>query len=240
MVSYPNFKKYLIYILIVLKRALIVFLLITILSVLSLRWISPPTTSFMLQHHFSAWLNDKKGFKMSYRFVELNKISLHAPIAVVAAEDQKFPVHWGFDLESIEEAWVERANGIRVRGASTISQQVAKNLFLWPGRSFLRKGVEAYFTVLIELLWPKRRIIEVYLNVAEFGNGVFGITAAGKTFFKKPPLRLTRWECALLAAVLPNPKRFRVNKPSSYVLRRTEWIYKEMDRLDRAKYLHNM
>jgi len=159
----------------------------------------------------------------------LNKISSHAPIAVVAAEDQKFPVHWGFDRESIEEAWIERANGIRVRGASTISQQVAntisqqvaKNLFLWPGRSLLRKGVEAYFTALIELLWPKRRIIEVYLNIAEFGNGVFGIAAAGKTFFKKPPIRLTRWECALLAAVLPSPKRFSAAKPSIYVLRRT-------------------
>ena len=240
MVSYPNFKKYLIFVLIVLKRALIVFLVITIFSVLALRWVSPPTTSFMLQHNFSAWLNDKKSFKISYRWVELNKISLHAPIAVVAAEDQKFPVHWGFDRESIEEAWVERANGIRVRGASTISQQVAKNLFLWPGRSFLRKGVEVYFTALIELFWPKRRIVEVYLNVAEFGNGVFGIAAAGKTFFKKPPIRLTRWECALLAAVLPNPKRFRAAKPSNYVLRRTEWIYKEMDRLDRAKHLQNM
>jgi len=240
MVSYHNPKKNLVSILIILKWVLIVFLVITILSVLSLRWMSPPTTSFMLQHNFSSWLNDKKSFKISYRWVDLNKISIHAPIAVVAAEDQKFPVHWGFDRESIEEAWVERANGIRVRGASTISQQVAKNLFLWPGRSFFRKGVEAYFTALIELLWPKSRIIEVYLNVAEFGNGVFGIAAAGKTFFQKPPIRLTRWECALLAAVLPNPKRFRAARPSNYVLRRTEWIYKEMDRLDRAKYLQNM
>jgi len=217
-----------------------VFLVITILSVLSLRWISPPTTSFMLQSNFNTWLNDKKNFKIRYRWVDLNKISLHAPIAVVAAEDQKFPVHWGFDRESIEEAWIERANGIRVRGASTISQQVAKNLFLWPGRSLLRKGVEAYFTALIELLWPKRRIIEVYLNIAEFGNGVFGIATAGKSFFKKPPIRLTRWECALLAAVLPNPKRFRAAMPSIYVLRRTAWIYKEMDRLDRAKCLKNL
>jgi len=217
-----------------------VFLVITILPVLSLRWISPPTTSFMLQQKFNAWWNDKKNFKIRYHWVDLNKISLHAPIAVVAAEDQKFPEHWGFDRESIEEAWVERANGIRVRGASTISQQVAKNLYLWPGRSFLRKGVEAYFTVLIELLWSKHRIIEVYLNIAEFGNGVFGIAAAGKTFFKKPPIHLTRWECALLAAVLPNPKRFRAARPSNYVLRRTASIHKEMDRLDRAKCLKNL
>ena len=177
---------------------------------------------------------------MTRTWENLNRISIHAPIAVVAAEDQKFPIHWGFDRESIEEAWVERANGIRVRGASTISQQVAKNLFLWPGRSFIRKGVEAYFTALIELFWPKRRIIEVYLNIAEFGNGIFGITAAGKTFFKKTPIRLTRRECALLAAVLPNPKRFRAARPSDYVLRRTEWIHKEMDRLDRAKHMNNL
>ena len=240
MVSYPNYKNLLRSSLIVLKRVLIVFLVITILPVLSLRWISPPTTSFMLQQKFNAWWNDTKNFKIRYRWVDLDKISLHAPIAVVAAEDQKFPVHWGFDRESIEEAWVERANGVRVRGASTISQQVAKNLYLWPGRSFLRKGVEAYFTVLIELLWSKHRIIEVYLNIAEFGNGVFGIAAAGKTFFNKPPIRLTRWECALLAAVLPNPKRFRAARPSSYVLRRTAWIHKEMDRLDRAKCLKNL
>ncbi len=240
MVSSNTFNNYFRSALKVLKRAIIVFLAITILPVFSLRWISPPTTSFMLQRNFNAWWNDKKNFKIRYQWVKLSKISPHAPIAVVAAEDQKFPVHWGFDRESIEEAWVERANGIRVRGASSISQQVAKNLFLWPGRSFLRKGVEAYFTVLIELLWPKHRIIEVYLNIAEFGNGVFGIAAAGKTFFKKPPIRLTRWECALLAAVLPNPKRFRAARPSNYVLSRTAWIYKEMDRLDRAKCLKNL
>ena len=240
MISSNTFNNYFKSALKVLKRAIIVFLAITILPVFSLRWISPPTTSFMLQRNFNAWWNDKKNFKIRYQWVKLSKISPHAPIAVVAAEDQKFPVHWGFDRESIEEAWVERANGIRVRGASSISQQVAKNLFLWPGRSFLRKGVEAYFTVLIELLWPKHRIIEVYLNIAEFGNGVFGIAAAGKTFFKKPPIHLTRWECALLAAVLPNPKRFRAARPSNYVLSRTAWIYKEMDRLDRAKCLKNL
>jgi len=224
----------------VLQRAIAVFLLVTVLLVLSLRWLPPPTTSFMLQRNFNAWWNDKKNFKIRYQWVKLSEISPHAPIAVVAAEDQKFPDHWGFDRESIEEAWIERANGIRVRGASSISQQVAKNMFLWPGRNFLRKGVEAYFTVLIELLWSKRRIIEVYLNIAEFGNGVFGIATASKTFFKKPPIRLTRWECALLAAVLPNPKRLRAGSPSSYVLSRTAWIHKEMARLDRAKHLKNL
>jgi monofunctional biosynthetic peptidoglycan transglycosylase len=240
MVSYLNFKKGLIGILTVLKRLILVFLAITILLVLPLRWVPPPTTSFMLQHQFKVWLKDKKYSKIRYQWVDLNNISIHAPIAVVAAEDQKFPMHWGFDRESIEEAWIERANGIRIRGASTITQQVAKNLFLWPGRSFLRKGVEAYFTTLIELLWPKRRIIEIYLNIAEFGNGVYGIKSAGKTFFKKPPRRLTRRECALLAAVLPNPKRLRAARPSNYVLKRTAWIHQEMDRLDRAKHMSNL
>lgn len=240
MVSYLNSKKYITGTLSILKWLIIVFLVITILSVLTLRWVSPPTTAFMLQHHFKTWLNDKKYFKVRYQWVDLGKMSIHAPIAVVAAEDQKFPTHWGFDRESIEEAWIERANGIRVRGASTITQQVAKNLFLWPGRSFIRKGVEAYFTALIELLWPKRRIIEIYLNIAEFGNGVFGIQAAGSTFFKKPPIRLTRWECALLAAVLPSPKRLCVARPSNYVLKRTAWIHQEMDRLDRARHMSNL
>ena len=129
MVSYPNFKNLLRSSLVVLKRVLIVFLVITIFPVLSLRWISPPTTSFMLQQKFNAWWNDKKNFKIRYQWVKLSEISPHAPIAVIAAEDQKFPDHWGFDRESIEEAWIERVNGIRARGASSISQQVAKNLF---------------------------------------------------------------------------------------------------------------
>jgi monofunctional biosynthetic peptidoglycan transglycosylase len=150
----------------------------------------------------------------------------------VAAEDQKFPFHWGFDRQAITDAWQERAAGTRVRGASTISQQVAKNLFLWPGKSFIRKGIEAYFTLLIEILWPKQRILEVYLNIAEFGNGIYGVNAASKTYFGKAPGRLKRRECALMAAVLPSPKRLRLSQPSDYVLNRSEWILQEMTRLN--------
>ena len=225
------------------KRTIIGVLLLTLLPVLALRWIDPPTTAFMLQERFKAWWNKDHRFKVRYQWVNWDRISPHAPLAVVAAEDQKFPDHWGFDREAITDAWQERIEGVRVRGASTISQQVAKNLFLWPGKSFIRKGIEAYFTVLIEILWPKQRILEVYLNIAEFGKGVFGVAAASRTFFGKSPHRLIREECALMAAVLPSPSRLRLDQPSDYVLRRSDWILEEMDRLDRIynqPYLYNL
>ena len=161
------------------------------------------------------------------RWVDWPQISPHAKVAVIAAEDQKFPEHHGFDLESINDALEERERG-RTRGASTISQQVAKNLFLWPGHSWARKGLEAYFTVLIETLWPKRRILEVYLNIAEFGSGVFGVGAASEVYFGKRAARLGAADAALLAAVLPSPKRMRVNAPSRYVRSRQDWILGQM------------
>ena len=159
---------------------------------------------------------------------------------MVASEDQKFPLHAGFDLEAIADAVEESVDGGRVRGASTISQQVAKNLFLWPGRSFVRKGIEAYFTVLIEMLWPKRRILEVYLNVAEFGPGVFGVGAASARYFGTTPARLGRDECARLAAVLPAPRNLHVDRPSGYVRSRSARIAQEMARLGGPGYLRSM
>ena len=215
-----------------LKRTLIGFLLLTITPVLVLRWVDPPTSAFMLQKKMKIWWNDKDALQIRYRWVNWERISPHAGLAVVAAEDQKFPFHWGFDRQAITDAWQERVAGTRVRGASTISQQVAKNLFLWPGKSFIRKGIEAYFTLLIEILWPKQRILEVYLNIAEFGNGIYGVNAASRTFFGKAPGRLKRRECALMAAVLPSPRRLHINRPSSYVLNRTDWIMQEMTRLN--------
>jgi len=149
----------------------------------------------------------------------------------VAAEDQKFLDHEGFDFESIEKAVELNKRRGRSRGASTISQQVAKNLFLWPGKNYLRKGLEAGYTILIEALWPKRRILEVYLNIAEFGDGTYGVEAASRRFFHKPSSRLTRYEGALLAAVLPNPKRMRADRPTRYVERRAWWIERQMMRL---------
>lgn len=161
------------------------------------------------------------------------------PLAAVAAEDQKFPGHFGFDFESIADAWEEMEEGRRVRGASTISQQVAKNLFLWSGKSFVRKAFEAYFTVIMEVLWPKRRILEIYLNIAEFGDGVYGVQAASSKFFGKSPSLLTKREAALLAAVLPNPIRFQVAAPSHYVKRRALHIEKQMNNLG-SSYLKNL
>jgi len=169
-----------------------------------------------------------KPYAPRHRWVDSAQISPHMKVAVIAAEDQKFPEHRGFDVESINDAMEDRERGGRVRGASTISQQVAKNLFLWPGRSWIRKGLEAYFTVLVELLWGKQRILEVYLNVAEFGRGVFGVGAASEVYFGKRAAQLTPAEAALLAAVLPNPKRLRVDAPSRYVRSRQEWIMEQM------------
>jgi monofunctional biosynthetic peptidoglycan transglycosylase len=226
-----------------LKRTLVGILLLTVIPILVLRWVDPPTSAFMLQKKVKAWWNDQDAFHIRYQWVNWEKISPHAGLAVVAAEDQKFPSHWGFDRQAITEAWQERVEGIRVRGASTISQQVAKNLFLWPGKSFIRKGIEAYFTLLIEILWPKQRILEVYLNIAEFGNGIYGVRAASKIFFGKAPNRLKRQECALMAAVLPNPSRLHLDQPSSYVLSRSEWILEEMTRLNSINskpYLYNL
>jgi monofunctional biosynthetic peptidoglycan transglycosylase len=146
----------------------------------------------------------------------------------------------GFDFESITDAWKDHEDGARLRGASTISQQVAKNLFLWPGRSFIRKGLEAYFTVLIELLWSKQRILEVYLNIAEFGKGIFGAAEASRAFFGKSPVHLSRGEAAGLAAVLPSPLRMHAERPSMYVLDRRAWILEQMELLGGSTYLRDL
>lgn len=217
-----------------LKRALlgVVLLLVGVPvgAVLLLRWLPPPTSAFMLRYRVAA-LFDRQAPPLKQKWVKWAEISPALPLAAVAAEDQKFPDHRGFDLESIEEAMAKNARGKRVRGASTISQQTAKNLFFWPGRSYLRKGLEAYMTVLLELLWPKRRILEVYVNIAEFGEGVYGARAAAETFFRKSPARLSPGEAALLAAVLPNPRRLRADRPSAYVRERQEWILAQMGQL---------
>ena len=159
---------------------------------------------------------------------------------MIAAEDQKFLEHDGFDFEAIDKAMTDAKRGRRLRGASTISQQVAKNLFLWPEQSWVRKGLEAWFTLWIELLWPKQRILEVYLNSAEFGRGIWGVEAASRHFFGKPALHLNRAEAALLAAVLPNPKRFRVSNPSPYVRQRQDWILWQMRMLGGAGLLRKL
>ncbi|MEA3196773.1 MAG: monofunctional glycosyltransferase [Gammaproteobacteria bacterium] len=203
----------------------------SILAVATLRWINPPFTAFMAEAQAAAWANHDSSYVFRHSWVDLNRISPNLPLAVVASEDQKFPEHWGFDVSAIEKAYSLNQHSHKVRGASTISQQVAKNLFLWSGRSYFRKGLEAYFTVLIEALWPKRRILEVYLNIAEFGYGTYGAEAAAQRLFHKAAARLSRADAAVLAAVLPNPEHYSAVAPSRYVQQRREWILGQMQAL---------
>lgn len=198
---------------------------------LCLRAVDPPTSSFILQARWRAAWDD--GDPVHHTWVALDRIAPAMQLAVIVAEDQRFPEHRGFDLRSIERSIRGRGSGrdARLRGASTISQQVAKNLFLWPGRSWLRKGIEAWFTVWIEACWPKRRILEVYLNIAEFGKGNYGVGAASETFFARPPAELTDEQGALLAAVLPNPRTLRAWNPGPYARQRTKEIQHLMAKL---------
>lgn len=214
--------------------AAIAWVTLTVLLVLPWRWIPLPTTAFMLRERIAG-----EG-TVHYHWVSWDRISPHLPIAAVAAEDQKFPEHFGFDFDSIADAMEEKRRGGRLRGASTISQQVAKNLYLWPGQNLVRKGLEAYFTVAIELLWPKRRILEVYLNVAEFGPGVFGVLAASRHAFLTEPGDLTPRQAATLIAVLPSPKRMSAAQPSQYVTRRTREIQAAVAQLGGAGYLSGL
>lgn len=206
-------------------------LALSVLPVIVWRWAPVPGSSFMLQYQLQRWLGDSARPALDYRWVDHGAISPWARLAVVAAEDQTFPQHAGFDFAAIQRARSHNRQQRRTRGASTISQQLAKNLFLWPSRSWLRKGVEAYFTVLIETLWPKRRILEVYLNIAEFGPGIYGVEAASQRFWGKPAAHLTAAEAALLAAVLPAPRRLRAQAPSAYVHTRAQQIQAQMRQL---------
>ncbi len=201
-------------------RAGLIAALLPFALALPFRWIDPPTSSIILQRGAQALLDGREAPRFGWR--DARQISHHLPVAVISSEDQKFPHHFGFDVDSIVDAATEDTK--RRRGASTISQQVAKNLFLWPGRSWLRKALEAYFTVALETLWPKARILEIYLNIAEFGPDVFGAEAGSRYHFGKPASRLSVRESALLAAVLPNPARLSASQPSDYVRDRADKI----------------
>ena len=203
---------------------------VPVLLVLLLRWVPPPTSSVMVQRALA-------GETVQYRWVPIEDITPAAALAVVAAEDQKFPRHWGFDVDAIGNALDAGEEGRRLRGASTITQQVVKNLFLWEGRSWLRKGLEAGGTLIVEALWPKRRILEVYLNVAELGDNVFGVAEASRLTFGCRPAELTAAQAALLAAILPNPRRYSALLPSPYVRQRQAWIQRQMVRLGGPSYL---
>lgn len=214
--------------------AVLLPLVVSVLGVVAIRFIDPPVSSLMLHKWRESPHADAA---LRYRWVDFEEISPWVAIAVVAAEDQKFPAHAGFDTESIVDALRDHARGRRTRGASTISQQVAKNVFLWPEKSLVRKGLEAWLTVCIETLWPKERILEVYLNVAEFGRGVFGVAAASEIFFDTEPGALRPRQAALLAAVLPNPAKLRADRPSPYVLARRDWILDQARMLGGPAYL---
>jgi monofunctional biosynthetic peptidoglycan transglycosylase len=205
-------------------------LLVNLAIVVLLRFVPPPTTMFMLT---------APQRPVHYDWVDWSHIAPAAALAVVAAEDQKFPYHWGFDFAAIDRALHHNEHSRRLRGGSTISQQTAKNLFLWRSRSYLRKGLEAGFTVLLELSWSKRRILETYLNVAQFGPDVYGVEAAARHYFGKPASRLTPHEAALLAAVLPNPVHYRLAPPSGYVLARASEIEEQMRQLG-SGYLRDL
>lgn len=218
-------------------RWVLALVVLSVAIVLCLRWVAPPTSAFMLEEQCARRVAGGNRRPIRYQWVDWRLISPHLPLAVVAAEDQKFPFHWGFDVASIKKALETNSRRQLPRGASTITQQVAKNLFLWPGRSYFRKGLEAYFTILLETLWSKTRILEVYVNIAEFGDGVFGAQAAATALLGKTPLRLTRDDAALLAAVLPNPKELNITRPSRYVLERRQWIKEQAGRLGGPGYL---
>jgi monofunctional biosynthetic peptidoglycan transglycosylase len=193
--------------------------------IILLRWIDPPITITQLTN----WVS---GYGLKRDYINFEAMSPNIRLAVMASEDQLFPDHNGFDIKSIKKALETNKKSKRIRGASTISQQVAKNVFLWQGRSWFRKGLEVYFTFMIELFWSKERILEMYLNVAEMGKGIFGVEAAARNYFKKPASKLTRTEAARIAACLPNPKKYKAEPASPYVARRASGILRQMNNLE--------
>ncbi len=214
-----------------LLAALAVFLLLSATAVLVMRWVPPPSSSFMLQ---AQWL---QGRQVDYRWKPLLNISAPMRLAVIAAEDQRFPYHRGVDFDAIQAALDQYQAGAPLRGASTLSQQVAKNLFLWSGRDWARKGLEAYFAVLIDLLWPKDRILEVYLNIAEFGPGIYGVEAASQRYYRHSSTRLTQAQAVRLAAVLPNPVRYSPLLDNHHLEQRSRWIAQQMEQLGGTAFL---
>lgn len=207
--------------------------------VLLLRWLPPPGSALMVERRIEAWQDDRS-LALQRQWRPWAELPDNLKMAVIAGEDQKFARHQGFDLAAIRQALAHNGQGGALRGASTLSQQVAKNLFLWSGRSWLRKGLEAWFTVLIELLWPKERILEVYLNSVEWGDGVFGAEAAARHHFGIDASRLNEQQASQLAAVLPNPLRWHAGQPDAYVTRRAAWIRQQMRQLGGNAYLRQL
>lgn len=226
-------KKKINYTLKILSVILLGFIFITTFWVICLKFIPPPVTSLMLINYFS------KDYDINKEWKAFDSMSIEFPLAVIAAEDQNFFNHSGFDFAAINKAMENNAKEKKksIKGASTISQQTAKNVFLWPTRSWVRKGLEVYFTVLIETFWGKKRILEVYTNVVELGSGIYGAEAASKKYFNKSSERLARNEAALLAAVLPNPIKYKVKGSSDYIQKRKSWISNQMTNLGGKSFI---
>ena len=213
-----------------LQWAVIIFFASSILAVVAFRWLPVPVTPLMLIRCVQQ-MSRGEHVRLRHHWMPMNEISTDLPLAVMASEDQLFREHNGFDFNAIGQALKDRKTGRRQRGGSTISQQTAKNIFLWPGHSWVRKGLEAYFTILIELIWGKDRIMEVYLNSIEMGDGIYGAEAVAHWHFQSSARDLTRRQCALIAATLPNPLRFSSKEPSPYMLKRQTWILRQMRNL---------
>ena len=218
-------------------RFLLWFFIISIASVILFRWLPVPLTPLMLMQCGAQAFDSKRDVRLKKDWVSLDDISPSLQLAVVCSEDQNFLEHYGFDLDAIEKALEHNKNHKRKRGASTISQQTAKNVFLYDGRNWIRKGLEVYFTFLIELIWNKERIMEVYLNVIEFGDGIYGAEAASQQFFHTSAKNISRSQAALLAAVLPAPRRYSAAHPSGYVNGRKGWILGQMENFGEFKYV---
>jgi len=232
----PHFLRRLLQRLLLLALGL---LALSVALVLVLRWVPPPGTALMVERKVQAW-RDGEALELQRRWLPWEQLPDNLKMAVIAAEDQRFAEHWGFDLPAIRDALEHNRRGGSLRGASTLSQQVAKNLFLWSGRSWVRKGLEVWFTLLLETLWPKQRILEVYLNSVEWGNGVFGAEAAARHHFRVPAARLSNRQASLLAATLPNPRRWSAGRPSGYIDGRAFWIRQQMRQLGGEDYLRRL
>tara|TARA_R110000787_G_scaffold107027_1_gene214828 strand:- start:1437 stop:2138 length:702 start_codon:yes stop_codon:yes gene_type:complete len=217
----------------VLLLTILAFVLLSLLLVLPFRWVNPPITMVMADR----WITSTEDFQLRKTWLSWDETPKHAALAVVTSEDQKFPLHSGFDLKAIQQALKERERRGGLRGASTISQQVAKNMYLWTGRSWFRKGLEVWFTLLIELSWSKQRILEIYLNIAEWGPGVFGLEAASQYHFGRSAANLTPMQAALLASSLPSPLNYNPARPAQHLHKRAEWNLQQQRRLGGAQWL---
>ncbi|MFL9814154.1 monofunctional biosynthetic peptidoglycan transglycosylase [Stutzerimonas sp. VN223-3] len=222
-----------------LSKLLLWLAALSVLLVLVLRWVPPPFTALMVERKLESW-SSGESIDLQRTWRPWKELPDNLKMSVIAAEDQKFADHWGFDIAAIRAAFAHNERGGSLRGASTLSQQVAKNLFLWSGRSWVRKGLEVWFTGWIELLWPKQRILEVYLNSVEWGSGIFGAEAAARHHFNVGAPYLSAAQASQLAAVLPNPREWNAGRPGPHVRRRAAWIRQQVRQLGGSHYLNSM